>query len=97
MTGACGTDEQTLRARRRLLEQAGFVDVDVLEHDFEALLDVDYVLGHLYSALPPGRIVTDRRPAFEAGLRAALRPYSEPAANARLVEDVPVQVLVGRR
>lgn len=97
VSGACGTDPQTLDERGRLLEEAGFTDVAVLEHYFEEQFDVGYVLGHLYSALPPGRITADRQGEFEAGLRVALRPYTGDALDAALVEDVPVEVLVGRR
>jgi SAM-dependent methyltransferase len=97
VAGTCGTDQRTVRERRRLLGRAGFQHVDVLEHRFEELLDVDYVIGHLYSALPPGRIASDRLPEFEAGLRSALRPYSEHAPDAALIEDVPVDIVVGLR
>lgn len=99
VTGSCGTDEATLAERRRLLEQAGFADVTVLEHHFTEPLDVDYVLGHLYSALSPGQIPPDRREEFDAGVRAALRPYAERGMGGLggLVEEVPVDVLVGRR
>ena len=97
VTGTCGADQQTLQERRRLLAQAGFAQVDVLELHFEEPLDVDYLLGHLYSTLPPDRIATDRRGEFEAGVRATLRPYNEGRPGTGLVEDVPVDVLVGRR
>jgi SAM-dependent methyltransferase len=97
VTSTCGADERTLQERRRLLEQAGFADVEVLEDRFVEPLNVDYVLGHLYSALPPDQIAPHRRGEFEGGLRAALQPYRERGSHAALVEDVPVDVLVGRR
>lgn len=92
----CGTDEATLAERRRLLEAAGFTDVTVLEHRFEAPLDADLVLGHLYSALSPGQVAPERRDEFAAGVRDVLRPHAEVGPGG-LVEDVPVDVLVGRR
>ena len=91
----CGTDEQTLLARRRLLEAAGFVDIAVLEHHFPMPVDTDFVIGHLYSTLPPGQLPDDRRDQFAAGVRAALRPHT--TSGGGLVEDVPVDVLVGQR
>lgn len=96
VTGTCGSDEQTRIERRGLLERAGFTDVAVLEHRYEAPLDPDHVLGHLQSALSPGQVGPDRRDGFAAAVHAALRPYSERGPGA-LVEDVPVDVLVGRR
>ncbi|WP_167760943.1 class I SAM-dependent methyltransferase [Geodermatophilus sp. DF01-2] len=41
----CGTDEETLLERRRLLEASGFVDVAVLEHHFSVPVDADFVIG----------------------------------------------------
>jgi SAM-dependent methyltransferase len=93
--GDCGTDEQTRSQRRRLLEQAGFADVAVLEHHFTVPVDADFVIGHLYSTLPPGRLPDDRRDQFAIGVRAVLRARA--VSGDRLIEDVPVDVLVGRR
>lgn len=75
VTGACGTDEQTWTERRRLLQQAGFADVAILQHHFQTPLNADYVLGHLYSALSPGHLAPDRRDEFAAGVgRSAAAP-----------------------
>ena len=93
---ACGTDEQTLLERRRLLEATGFVDIVVLEHHFSVPVDADFVIGHLYSTLPPRRLPDDRRDQFAAGVRAVLGPHASLRGDG-LVEDVPVEVLVGRR
>lgn len=94
--GTCGTDQHTRQKYHQLLEQAGFVDVEVLGHFFQVPLDADFVLGHLHSALPPDRLAPDRRGEFTAGVRALLLPYVE-HGEGELVEDVPVDVLVGRR
>lgn len=85
VTSACGTDEQSLLERRRLLEATGFVDVAVLEQHFSVPLDADFVIGHLYSTLPPGQLPDDRRDQFAAGVRAVLRPYTTPEGG--LVAD----------
>jgi hypothetical protein len=60
-------------------------------------VDEGYVLGRLYSALPPGRIAADARDDFEAGLGAALQPHPNAACEGSLIKDVPVDVLRGRR
>lgn len=92
-TGSCGTDEAALRERRDQLSGAGFEDVEVLEHRYQADVDTDYVLGHLHSALSEDVLPMSRRPEFEDGLRRALTPF----ADTPLCEDVPVTALVGRR
>jgi hypothetical protein len=98
VSGTCGTDDPTRAERRRLLERTGFVDVTVLEDEVIEPVDVDFVLGHLYSAMSAGQIAPERRSDFEAGLRAALRPYAHaPCRDGPLLEDVPIDVLVGRR
>lgn len=78
-----------------MLERSGSSDVAVLEQTSRFAVDVDHVVGHLHSALPPGRLDPDRHQEFTAGVRAVLRPYTE-GLSGELVEDVPVDVLVGR-
>jgi SAM-dependent methyltransferase len=96
VTGSCGTDRRTGTERRRLLERAGFADVVLLEERYTARLDADYVVGHLYSALSPGQLAADAREEFAAGVRAVVQPYADRGPDG-LVEDVPVDVLIGRR
>jgi ubiquinone/menaquinone biosynthesis C-methylase UbiE len=95
VSGSCGTDEQTLAERTRLLEQAGF-DVVGLGERYTVQLDAEYVIGHLHSALSPGQVADDAREEFAAGVRAVVQPYADRGPDG-LVEDVPVDVLVGRR
>jgi ubiquinone/menaquinone biosynthesis C-methylase UbiE len=96
VNGTCGTDQQSRTERRRLLEQTGFTEVAVLQQRFQFQVDVDDVIGHLHSALPPGRLGPDRRDEFAEGIRAVLQPHAGRGPDG-LVEDVPVDVLVGRR
>jgi SAM-dependent methyltransferase len=93
VTAGCGSDEAALRNRQDLLAAAGFVDVTVLEHSYQANVDADYVIGHLYSALDTDILPPARRPQFEDGLRRALRPFRAE----QMREDVPITALVGRR
>jgi hypothetical protein len=84
----CGVDDRTREERARLLGATGFVDVTVLRHDYEAELTIDYVIGHLYSALSDGQVPADRRGDFEAGIRNATANSTD-----ALVEHVPVVTL----
>lgn len=93
VTGRCGSDEAALQERREQLTTAGFADVAVLEQQYRADVDADYVIGHLYSALSEDVLPPPRRPEFEDGLRQSLSPFS----NTPLHEDVPVTAVVARR
>ncbi|TWH74758.1 class I SAM-dependent methyltransferase [Modestobacter roseus] len=93
LTAGCGSDEEALRDRQGQLEAAGFADVAVLRHHYQADVDADHVIGHLYSALDADVLPTAHRPRFEDGLRAVLNPF----VDAPMQEDVPVTALVGRR
>jgi SAM-dependent methyltransferase len=93
VTAGCGSDAVALRERQGQLRAAGFTDVAVLEHRYQADVDADHVIGHLYSALDAAVLPVARRPEFEDGLRRALSPFE----GKPMREDVPVTVLVGRR
>jgi SAM-dependent methyltransferase len=84
----CGLDDRTREERRRLLSETGFVDVTDLRHEYDAELTVEYVIGHLYSALSEGQVPPDRRAEFEAGVRNALEHRTD-----AFVEHVPVITL----
>jgi ubiquinone/menaquinone biosynthesis C-methylase UbiE len=92
-TATCGSDDAALQHRRTQLTTAGFGEVAVLRHRYDAVVDVASVIGHLYSAMPEDMVPADRRNEFEAGVRRVLKPF-EPGP---LIEDVPVTVLLGRR
>ena len=87
----CGLDDRTREERARLLGAAGFVHVSELRHDYEAELTVDYVIGHLYSALSERQVPADSRADFEAGIRTAIGH-----SNEAFVEHVPVVTLAAR-
>lgn len=90
----CGSDDATRRERAGLLVAAGFSDVTVLRHRYEAVLSPEYVMGHLYSALSPQDVPVERRPAFEQAVLSILHDH-QPAEG--LLEEVPVVTLVGVR
>jgi SAM-dependent methyltransferase len=90
---SCGTDARTLRERSAAMEAAGFDALDLAAHSYDAPVDAEYVIGHLYSAMSEEHVPAARQSEFENGVRTALEPF----ACAPLVERVPVTVLLGRR
>jgi SAM-dependent methyltransferase len=90
LTYACGTDEDSQRRYREDLASAGF-DVSATAVDYVASLDLDQLVGGVYSAMG-GRIpAASRRPAFAEEIRAAVAPQE------RFNECVRVAILVGTR
>jgi hypothetical protein len=56
-------------------------------------IDVDFVIGSMYSAMPEHQIARADRPRFERGLRDALATH---AATAPLVDVIEATMFVGR-
>jgi ubiquinone/menaquinone biosynthesis C-methylase UbiE len=88
---ACGTDDASQERYRESLAAAGF---QVFAHhvDYTDTLDVESIVGGVFSALPVDRLPPpDERPAFADRVRRALEPH------APFTEHVHVTVLTGRR
>lgn len=90
----CGLDDETRDERIELLQATGFQDVEVLRHSYQAVLSPQYVVGHLYSAMPAHAVPVARRATFEQGVLATLREH-EPSGTG-LIEDVPVVTVAAR-
>lgn len=88
VTSSCGTDPDS-RLRLRAELAADFPVQREVTTDYAETHPVERIVGNVYSALSPAQMPKDR-PAFEAGLRAALGrgPYTE---------DVRVSILVAAR
>lgn len=90
LTATCGTDDASQQRYRDALAGAGF-DVTEIICSYADELDLDHVVGGIYSALgaqklpPPGR-----RADFAAGIGRAVAPH------APFTEHVPVRILAGR-
>jgi SAM-dependent methyltransferase len=91
--GWCGTDDASRQQREEQLRRSGYADVALSVDRYEAGVDADYVIGHLYSAMSESMVPAQRRSEFEDGVRRSL----DACQGLPLVEDVPVTVLVGRR
>jgi SAM-dependent methyltransferase len=90
LTYPCGTDEHSQRRYREGLAAARF-EVLSTAVDYDADLDLDQLVGGVYSALGVSRLpAPDRRAAFAGQVRAALAPHEH------VTEHVHVAILAGR-
>lgn len=85
-TNPCGTDEASQQRYRDTMTAAGF---DVTEASFEYTddLDLDHLVGGLYSALS---VQPDQRAAFTEQVRRAVAPHE------RFTEPVRVRMLLAQ-
>jgi trans-aconitate methyltransferase len=88
LTSACGTDEQSQRRYCEDLAAAGF-KVFTTAVDYVASLDVDRLVGGIYSAMGSRMPDANRQRGFAEQLRAAVAPQD------RFCERVHVAILVG--
>lgn len=88
----CGTDHESRRMYAAALRAAGYTDVaDTVIREYDEELDPEWVIGHLYSAIPQHQLpAADRRAAFEQRIRDALGPATS------FTEHVLVSALTGR-
>lgn len=86
-SAACGTDEASQQRYRDAMTAAGF---DVTEASFEYTdhLDLEHLVGSLYSAMPVPP--PDQRAAFTEQVRRAVAPHE------RFTETVRVRMLLAR-
>jgi SAM-dependent methyltransferase len=90
LTCACGTDERSQRRYSEDLAAAGF-DVFTTSVDYVATLDLDQLVGGVYSAMGSRIPAASQRPAFAEQIRAAVAPHD------RFSERVRVVILAGTR
>jgi ubiquinone/menaquinone biosynthesis C-methylase UbiE len=88
---SCGTDTESRRGYRDALAAGGFTDVQETMVEYTDELDLDQLVGALYSAMPADRLPAPAdRPAFADGVRHSLHPYQ------RFTDHVRVSTLLGR-
>jgi ubiquinone/menaquinone biosynthesis C-methylase UbiE len=88
-TNACCTDEASQQRYRDTLTAAGF-DVTEASIDYADGLDLEHLVGSLYSALSVQQLPPpDQRPAFAEQVRRAVAPHE------RFTEHVRVRMLLG--
>jgi SAM-dependent methyltransferase len=90
LTRTCGTDEPSRRRYADALAAAGF-QVAMDSVDYTDTLDLDRIVGGVYSALSVDQLpAPERRPHFAELIRRALAPH------APFTEHVQVTLLTGR-
>jgi len=89
-TSTCGTDDASQQRYRDTMTEAG-LGVTETRYDYTGELDLDHLVGGVYSALSAQRLPPpDQRTAFAAQIHRAVAPY------APFMEHVPVRMLFGR-
>ncbi len=90
LTATCGTDDASQQRYRDAMTGAGF-DVTEIIHSYTDELDLDHMVGGIYSALGAQKLPSpDQRADFAAGIGRAVAPH------APFIEHVPVRILAGR-
>jgi trans-aconitate methyltransferase len=90
ITATCGTDAVSQQNYRDSLAAAGY-DVREASVEYSSDLDLEQLVGGIYSALPVGQLPTpNQRPRFAEQVRRALQPRE------RFTERVRVVMLLGR-
>ena len=89
LTAACGTDATSQQRYLDSLTAAGY-DVHQASVEYTSDLNLDQVVGGIYSALPVGPLpAPDQRPVFAKQVRHALQPHEQ------FSEHVRVTMLLG--
>jgi ubiquinone/menaquinone biosynthesis C-methylase UbiE len=89
--GTTGTDDSSQQRYRDTMAEAG-IDVTEACYDYTDELDLEQLVGGIYSALPAQRLPPpDERAAFAAQIHHAVAPH------APFTEHVSVRMLLGRR
>jgi trans-aconitate methyltransferase len=90
-TSTCGTDDASRQRYGDVMAEAG-LEVTEARYDYTDELDLDQLVGGVYSALSVQRLPPpDQRTAFADQIRRAVAPH------APFTEPVPVRMLLGRR
>jgi ubiquinone/menaquinone biosynthesis C-methylase UbiE len=92
LTSMCGTDHPSRRMYAAALRAAGYSDVtETVIREYAEEMDLQWVIGHLYSAIPEDQLPgPDQRASFEQRIRAALGPTTT------FTEYVVISALTGR-
>jgi ubiquinone/menaquinone biosynthesis C-methylase UbiE len=84
---------EAVRVCEATMRDLGFRDVERWERTYQSTIDIDFIVGHIFSATSPAQIPPEQRPAFEEHLRAAIAAAA-PFGN--MTETVVVRAVIGR-
>jgi ubiquinone/menaquinone biosynthesis C-methylase UbiE len=87
-------DARALRDCESAMADLEYAHVERWEHVYESTIDVDFIVGHIYSALSPEQLSSDQRPTFERHLREEVAAV---APSQRVTETVGVRAVIGLR
>jgi ubiquinone/menaquinone biosynthesis C-methylase UbiE len=82
-----------LRACELAMHELGYTEIERWQYTYESVIDIDFIVGHIYTALSPGRIPPNERPSFEQRIK---REITAVAHSGHVSETVAVRVLIGR-
>jgi SAM-dependent methyltransferase len=89
----CDLAVEGLRACEDAMRDLGYSGVQRWTRTYETTIDIDFVVGHIYSALSPTQIPRDQTSVFEQQLRKEIAAV---APSGRVTETVVVRSVVGR-
>jgi hypothetical protein len=87
-------DARALRECESAMADLKYAHVERWQHVYESTADLDFIVGHIYSALSPEQLSSDQRPTFERHLREAVAAV---APSERVTETVGVRAVIGLR
>ncbi len=89
LTSSCGTDQESRSTYADQMRAAGFEVTEVVV-EYRGELDMEQIVGGVYSAMSPDQLpAPDRRPAFAAHITRALNDTGP------FVELVRVAAMIG--
>jgi SAM-dependent methyltransferase len=82
-----------LRACELTMRALGYTSIERWKHTYESTIDIDFIIGHILSALSPAQVPPEQRPDFEKQVRQEITPIA-PAGTVR--ETVAVRAVIGQ-
>jgi hypothetical protein len=82
-----------LRACELTMWDLGYTRIRRWEHTYESTIGIDFIIGHIFSALSPTQIPPEQRPDFEKQVRQEIAAIA-PAGS--VTETVAVRAVIGQ-
>ena len=75
------------------MRSLGYTSIKRWEHTYESTIGIDFIVGHIFSALSPTQIPPEQRPEFEKQVRREIAAIA-PAGS--VTETVAVRAVIGQ-
>lgn len=82
-----------LRDAEKAMRELGYASIELWERSNAVTIDVDFVVGHILSAMSPEQLPAAQRDEFAGEVANAI---SAAAPSGRLVENVRVRAVIGQ-